>query len=106
VPTEVGVKVPEVAVEVIPVPGVKVTGVGGTAVPLGHKAGPGSGPHTLKATVPVGAPPVVLPATVTASVAVPMGPMATEVGEAEVVLDELAGVTVKHSAPLCWATPV
>jgi hypothetical protein len=101
VPTEVGVKVPEVAVEVIPVPGVNVTGVGGTAVPLGHNAGPGNGPHTVKATVPVGAPPVGLPVTVTESVAVPSGPMMVEVVEAVVVLDEVAAVTVKHSAPLC-----
>ena len=103
VPTEVGVKVPEVALEVIPVPGVKVA-VGGTAVPLRHSAGPGSGPHTLKATVPVGAPPVELPVTVTVSVAVPVGPITTEPGEAVVLLDEVAGVTVKHSAPVCWGT--
>ncbi len=50
-------KVPEVAPEVIPVPGVKLTGVGGTAVPDGHSAGPGKGPHTVKATVPSGGPP-------------------------------------------------
>jgi hypothetical protein len=85
-------------------PGVRVTGVGGTAVPLGHNAGAVNGPHTVKATVPVGAPPVGLPATVTESVAVPLGPMMTELGEAVVVLDEVAWVTVKHSVPLCWAT--
>jgi hypothetical protein len=104
VPTEVGVKVPEVALELTPVSGVSVTGVGGTAVPLGHSAGPGNGPHTVKATVPLGAPPVGLPVTVTVSVAVPLGPMTVEVGEAVVVLDEVAAVTVKHSVPLCWAT--
>ena len=49
-------KVPEVALEVLPVAGFKLTGVGGTAVPDGHSAGPGNGPHTVKATVPVGAP--------------------------------------------------
>ena len=103
-PTEVGVKVPEVAPEVIPVPGVKLTGVGGTAVPLGHNAGPGKGPHTVKAAVPVGAPPVALPVTVTASVAVPVGPMTTEPGKAVVVLDEVAGVTLKHSVPVCCGT--
>ena len=97
-------KVPEVALEVMPVPGFKLTGVGGTAVPLGHSAGPGEGPHTVKATVPVGAPPVELPVTVTASVAVPVGPMTTEVGEAVVALDEVAGVTLKHSVPVCWGT--
>jgi hypothetical protein len=102
----VGVKVPEVAFEVSPVPGVSVTVVGGTAVPLEHTAGPGNGPHTVKATVPAGAPPVGLPVTVTESVAVPLGPMTTETGEAVVVLDEIAGVTVKHSVPLCWATSV
>ena len=95
---------PEVALEVIPVPGCKVTGVGGTAVPLGHSAGPGEGPHTVKATVPVGAPPVALPVTMTESEAVPVGPMTTEVGEAVVALDEVAGVTLKHSAPVCWGT--
>jgi hypothetical protein len=104
VPTEVGVRVPEVAPEVAPVPGVKVTDVGGTAVPLGQSAGPGRGPHTVKATVPSGGPPPGLPVTVTASVTVPVGPMTTELGEAVVVVDEGAGVTVKHSAPVCWAT--
>jgi hypothetical protein len=104
VPVEVGVKAPEVALEVSPVPGDNVTGVGGTAVPLGHSAEDGNGPHTVKATVPVGAPPVGLPATVTESVAKPVGPMTTEAGEAVVVLDEVAGSTVKHSVPLCWAT--
>jgi hypothetical protein len=104
VPTEVGVKVPEVAVEVMPVPGLKVTGVGGTAVPLGHSAGPGEGPHTVKATVPGGAPPAGLPLTATESVAVPVGPMTTEPGEAVVVVEEGAAVTPKHSVSLCWAT--
>jgi hypothetical protein len=103
VPTEVGVKLPEVALEVIAVPTVKGTDVG-TGVPLGHNAGPGSGPHTVKATVPVGAPPVRLPVTVTESVTEPLGPMTTEAGEAVVVLDEGAGSAVKHSVPLCWAT--
>jgi hypothetical protein len=104
VPTDVGVKAPEVAAEVIPVPEVSVTDVGGTAVPLGHEDGPGSGPHTVKATEPVGAPPVGLPVTVTESVAVPVGPMTTEAGNAVVVLDDVAAETVKHSAPLCWDT--
>jgi hypothetical protein len=40
------------------------------------------------------------------SVAVPVGPMTTERGKALVELDEDAGVTVKHSVPLCWRTPV
>jgi hypothetical protein len=93
-----------VALEVSPGPGVKGTGVGGTAVPLGHSAGDDNGPHTLKATVPVGAPPVGLPVTVTESVAVLLGPMTTEVGVAVVALDEGAGLTVKHSVPLCWGT--
>jgi hypothetical protein len=101
VPTEVGVKVPEAALEVMPVPGLKVTGVGGTAVPLGHSAGPGKGPHTVKAALPVGAPPVALPVTVTESVAVPVGPMTTEPGKALVVIEEGAGVTAKHSVPVC-----
>ena len=92
---------PEVALEVIPVPGFKLTGVGGTAVPLGHSADAGKGPHTVKATVPVGAPPVALPVTVTESVAVPVGPMTTEAGEAVVLLNEVAGVTLKHSVPVC-----
>jgi hypothetical protein len=104
VPIPVGVKLPEVAVDVIPVPGVNVTAVGATAAPLGHSAGPGSGPHTLKATVPVGAPPVALPVTVTESVAVPVGPITTEVGEAVVALVDVAGVTLKHSVPVCWET--
>jgi hypothetical protein len=104
VPIDVGVKVPEVALDVVPVPGLKVTVVGGTTVPLGHSAGPANGPHTVKVTVPVGAPPVALPLTVTVSVAVPVGPMTTEPGEAVVALDEVAGLTVKHSVPLCWAT--
>jgi hypothetical protein len=104
VPTAVGVNVPEVALEVNPVPGVKVTDVGGTAVPLGHSAAAVNGPQTVKATVPSGAPPVGLPVTVTVSVTVPVGPMTTEVGEAVVVLDEVAAVTVKHSVPVCWAT--
>ena len=56
--------------------------------------------------MPVGAPPVALPVTVTESVAVPVGPMTTEVGEAVVVLDEVAGVTLKHSVPVCWGTAV
>jgi hypothetical protein len=98
------VKLPEVALEVIPVPGVNGTDVA-TGVPLGHNAGPGNGPHTVKATLPVGAPPVGLPVTVTESVAMPLGPMTTEVGDAVVALDEVAAVTVKHSAPpFCWAT--
>ena len=96
--------VPEVALEVCPVPAFKVTGVGGTTVPDGHNAGPGNGPHTVKATVPPGAPPVALPVTVTVSVAVSVGPMTTEPGEAVVALDEVAGVTLKHSVPLCWGT--
>jgi hypothetical protein len=103
VPTAVGVKVPEVAPEVIPAPGFNVA-AGGTAVPDGHSAGPANGPHTLKATVPVGASPVALPLTVTESVAVPVGPTTTEAGDAAVALDEDAAVTVKHSAPVCWAT--
>ena len=93
---------PEVALEVIPVPVVKGTEVGGTAVPLGHFAAPDNGPHTVKATVPVGAPPVELPATVTVSWTVP--PMTIDVVEAVVVVDEVAGVTVKHSEPVCWGT--
>jgi hypothetical protein len=105
VPVEVGVKVPEVALEVsVPVTGANVTDAGGTAVPLGHSAGPAKGPHTLKLTVPVGAPPAGLPVTVMASVAVPEGPMTTEPGEAVVLLAEVAGVTVKHSVPVCWGT--
>jgi hypothetical protein len=104
VPTEVGVKVPDVALDVAAPLGAKGTGVGGTAVPLGHDAAPGIGPHTVKATVPSGGPPVVLPVTVTASVAVPVGPMTSEPGEAVVALDEVAGVTVKHSVPVCWVT--
>jgi hypothetical protein len=100
------VKGPEVALEVNPLPGVKVTGVGGTAVPFGHSAGAGDGPHTVKATAPIGAPPVGLPVTVTESVTVPVGPMTTEVDEAVVVLDESAGVTVKHSVPFCMSTLV
>jgi hypothetical protein len=104
VPTEVGVNLPEVAVEVSAVPGVRVTDVGGSTVPLGHNAGPGNGPQAVKATVPVGAPPVELPVTLTESVTVPEGPMTTAVGEAVVVLDEVAGVTPKHSVPLCWGT--
>jgi hypothetical protein len=89
---------------VSPEPGLKVTDVGGTAVPLWHNAEAVNGPHTVKATVPVGAPPVGLPVTVTESVAVPVGPMTRELGEAVVVLDEAACVTAKHSVPLCWAT--
>jgi hypothetical protein len=104
VPTEVGVNVPDVAPEVVAPVGTTVTGVGGTAVPLGHNAGPGKGPHTVKATVPSGGPPVALPVTVTESVLVPVGPMMMEFGEAVVVLDEGAGVTLKHSVSLCWAT--
>ena len=98
-------KVPEVALEVSPVPGFRVTGVGGTAVPLGHSPGPGN-LHTVKATVPIGAPPVALPVTVTASVAVPVGPMMIPVVEGVVVVDEAAGVTLKHSLPVCWGTSV
>jgi hypothetical protein len=104
VPTEVGVKGPEVAPEVTPAPGFNVTGVGGTAPPAGHSLGPGKGPHTLNATVPSGGPPVALPVTVTESVAVPVGPITTEPGDAVVALDEEAAVTVKHSLPVCWAT--
>jgi hypothetical protein len=106
VPTALGVKVPEVAPDVIPVPGVNVTAVGGTAVPEGHSAGPGNGPHTLNATEPVGGPPAELPVTVIESVAVPVGPITTEPGDAVVALDEDAAVTVKHSLPVCWATAV
>jgi hypothetical protein len=40
----------------------------------------------------------------TASVAVPVGPMTIEPGEAVLALDELAVPTVKHSVPPCWAT--
>jgi hypothetical protein len=95
--------VPEVAPDVSAPLGAKVA-TGGTAVPLEHSAGPGKGPQTVKATVPSGGPPVGLPVTVTESVAVPVGPMTTELGEAVVALDEIAGVTVKHSVPLCWGT--
>jgi hypothetical protein len=94
-------KVAEVALEVSPVPGVRGTGLG-TPEEVGHNAGAGNGPQTVKTTLPVGAPPVGLPVTVTESVAVPLGPMTTEVGEAVVALDEGAGVTVKHSEPVCW----
>jgi hypothetical protein len=101
VPTPVGVKVPEVALEVIPVPGVRVTAVGATGVPLGQSAGPGNGPQTVKSTLPPGGPSVGLPVTVTVSVAMPVGPMTTVTGEAVVVLVELAVPTVKHSVPVC-----
>jgi hypothetical protein len=30
--------------------------------------------------------------------------MTTDVGQAVVVVVEVAGVTVKHSAPVCWET--
>ncbi len=71
---------------------------------IGHNAGPGEGPHTVKATVPSGGPPVGLPVTMIESVAVPVGPMTIgDVGEAVVALDEVAGVTLKHSVPVCWA---
>jgi hypothetical protein len=105
VPTAVGVKVPELALDVVPVP-VRGTDVGSTTVPDGHSAGPGNGPQTVKAAVPVGAPPVELPLTVTESVAVPLGPITIEVVEAVVALDEVAGVTAKHSEPVCWETSV
>ena len=71
---------------------------------MGTAPGPATGPHTVKAAVPVGAPPVALPVTMTESVAVPVGPMTTEPGKAVVALDEVAGVTLKHSVPLCWGT--
>jgi hypothetical protein len=103
VPIEVGVKVPEVALEVVAVAGAKFA-VGGSAVPLGHSAGPAKGPHTLKATLPSGGPPVALPVTVTVSVAVPVGPITSVPGDAVVVLDEDTGVTMKHSVPVCWGT--
>jgi hypothetical protein len=100
------VKAPEVALEVKPVPVLKGTEAGGTTVPLGHNVGTANGPHTVNETVPVGAPPVALPATVTESVAEPVGPMTMEVAEAVVALVESAGVTVKHSEPVCWGTLV
>ena len=59
--------------------------------------------HQVKATVPVGAPPVELPVMVAESVHV----LPTEVssgGLIEVTLVGVAGVTVKHSVSLCAGT--
>jgi hypothetical protein len=60
------------------------------------------GPHSVKVTVPVGAPAVALPATVAVSVTVPLGPMIKEPSP-ELLVDcwavVLDGVVpaVKHS---------
>src|ERR1700693_5609475 len=80
--------------------GVSVAGDEPTGLPLGRGGFPASGPHTVKVTVPPGAPPVLLPVTVAVSVTVP--PMLTEPepdAEADcwVVIDEVAAPTVKHS---------
>jgi hypothetical protein len=105
VPTEVGVKASEVAVAVEPVP---VAAFVLTKVSLVVHETPDEDRawHTRNATLPVGGPPVGLPVMVTESVAVPVGPMTTELGEAVVLLDEVAGVTVKHSVSLCCGTSV
>jgi hypothetical protein len=99
VPTDVGVKASDVAVVVEPVP---VAGFALTNVSLVVHDTPADDKawHTWKATLPVGVPPVGLPVTVTESVTVPVGPMTTELGEAVVLLDEVAGETVKHSEPV------
>ena len=98
-------KAPEVAPEVTPSPvGAKVTGVGGTAVPDGHSVGAGQRSAHAEGDRAVGDPPVALPVTVAASVTVPLGPMTTEPGEAVVVVNEVAAVTLKHSVSLCWGT--
>ena len=74
-----------------------------TDVPEEHAFVDVVGPHSVKVTVPVGAPAVALPVTVAVSVTVPLGPMIKEplpellVDCWAVVLDA-AGVTVMHSS--------
>jgi hypothetical protein len=59
--------------------------------------------HQVKATEPLGAPPVELPVTVAESVHVlPTG--SEEGGVTEVVKPGVTAATVKHSVSLCWAT--
>ena len=60
------------------------------------------GPHSVKVTVPVGAPVVALPLTVAVSVTVPLGPMIKEpspelLADCWVLVVVDAGVTLTHS---------
>ena len=89
------------AVEMALVPtGVSDAGDVPTGLPEAHVAFPVIGPHTVKVTVPSGAPPALFPVTVALSVTDP--PRLTEPepdAEADcwVLIVELAAPTVKHS---------
>ncbi len=78
-----------------------------TCVPPLHRAFEAVGPHSKKLTVPLGAPPVVLPVTVAVSVTDPpraMEPEPEEDVDCCVVVADGAGVTLKHSLSLCCHT--
>ena len=89
------------AVEMALVPtGVSGAGDVPTALPDGHVAFPDIGPHTVKVTVPPGAPPALLPVTVAVSVTDPprlMEPEPDAEADCCVLIDEVAAPTVKHS---------
>jgi hypothetical protein len=92
------VKVLELAVAVLPVPGVSVTGLPTAIPPVAQPAALVSGPQTEKVTAPVGLPPVLLPVTVAASVFVAPSVIALLPGVEAVAADAVP--TVKHSSPV------
>jgi hypothetical protein len=96
VPVAPGVKVLELAVAVLPVPGVSVTGLPTAAPPVGQPAALVSGPQTENVTVPVGLPAVAFPVTVAPSVLVCPSVIVALPGVDDVGAD--ACVAVKHSS--------
>ena len=89
------------APDVLELVGLRVTAEP-TWLPLVHGWVDVLGPHSVKVTVPVGAPAVVLPLTLAVSVTVPLGPMIREpspvaLADCWVVVLDGAGVTLTHS---------
>ncbi len=76
-PTAVGVKEADVALDVLELVEVSET-ADPRDVPEVHGSVDVPGPHSVKVTVPVGAPVLELPITVAVSVTVPLGPMISE----------------------------
>jgi hypothetical protein len=73
-----------------------------TLVPSVHRAADESGPHSVKVTVPVGAPAPGTPATVAVSVTEPpmtMEPSPVDEPDCWVVVEDGAGFTVTGSVP-------
>jgi len=99
------VKVAEVAVAVAAPEPLSETGPEPTGVPWAQGAGDDVGPHSVKVTVPVGAPPVVLPVTVAVSATgwpSRIDPVPDVLPDCWVAVVEEAGSTVKHWCGLCW----